>query len=131
MARSNAEVIEVLFAALAESDLETVLGLIDADVEWSPTEGTYRGVTGVAEHFVEWMEPWDEHRIEAEEIVQSPDDRVLATIHLTARGETSGMRIDQRFFHVYTLRDGKVVRMIEFVDRAPAVEAAGLEGGSD
>jgi ketosteroid isomerase-like protein len=48
------------------------------------------------------------------------------TIHLTARGAQSRIEIDQRFFQVYTLRDGKISRMVEFVDRARALEAVGL-----
>jgi ketosteroid isomerase-like protein len=36
------------------------------------------------------------------------------------------MEVDQRFFQVYTVRDGKIRRMDEYVDRARALEAAGL-----
>ena len=71
----------------------------------------------------EWLEPWEEHHIEAEEFVEV-GGHVLAVLHLTGRVAGSGMEIDQRFFQVYTVRDGTIVRMVEFVTRAEALEAA-------
>ena len=82
----------------------------------------YRGIEGVGSHFIEWMEPWDVHHIEPEEFVDH-DDRVLVTIHVTARGGQSGMEIDQRFFQVYTVRHAKIRRMVEYVDRDQDVRA--------
>jgi uncharacterized protein len=125
MREENVEVIRRLFAAVERDDYESVLPFFDPEVEWLPTEGTYRGHEGVVASFIEWMEPWDEHTVKLEEATGS-GDRVLAVVRLTGRGGQSGMEIDQLFFQVYTVHEGKILRMIEFVDRAPAVEAAGL-----
>jgi ketosteroid isomerase-like protein len=125
MSEENVEVVKRLFSALEADDLATALQVFDAEVEWSPMEGTYHGIEGVGASFIEWMEPWDEHRIEPEEFLQG-DDRVLVSVHLTARGRGSGMEVDQHFFQVYTVRDEKISRMVEYVDRARALEAAGL-----
>jgi ketosteroid isomerase-like protein len=38
----------------------------------------------------------------------------------------SAMEIDQRFFQVYAVGDGKITRMVEFARRTKALEAAGL-----
>ena len=35
------------------------------------------------------------------------------------------MVVDQRFFQVYTLREGKVSRMVEYLDRDRALQALG------
>jgi ketosteroid isomerase-like protein len=126
MSEENVEIVKGLFGFLESNDLEAMFRLFDAKIEWSPTEGTYRGVEGVANSFIEWMEPWVEHKIEPEEFIDSGEDQVLATIHLTARGEHSGMEIDQRFFQLYTLEAGKIKRMVEYHDRALALKAAGL-----
>jgi uncharacterized protein len=125
MSQRNLEIVRKLFADLEATDLAGALSLFHPEVEWSPTEGTYRGIEGVGSHWIEWMEPWDEHRIEPVELIEAGEN-VIATIHLTARGEHSGMEIDQHFFQVYTVREGKITRMVEFVDRASALEAAGL-----
>ena len=53
-------------------------------------------------------------------------DRVVVALHLRGRGRGSGVEIDARFFDVYTIRDGKIVRMDEFTERFAALEAAGL-----
>ena len=125
MSRENVEVVRRLFDALDRQDWERALGAFNPEVEWSPTEGTFRGVEGVVTSLAEWLEPWEEHHIEAEEIVEA-GDQVLAVIHLTGRVEGSGMEIDQRFFQVYAVRNGRIVRMVEFVTRAEALEAAGI-----
>ncbi len=114
-----------LFAVLDRQDWIAALGFFDPEVEWSPTEGTYRGLEGLASSVAEWLEPWEEHQIEAEEFTEA-GNQVLVVVHLTGRGAGSGMEIDQRFFQVYALRNGKIIRMVEFVTREEALEAAGL-----
>jgi ketosteroid isomerase-like protein len=41
------------------------------------------------------------------------------------RGD-AGVEIDARFYDVYTLRDGKIVRMDQFTERSEALEAVAL-----
>jgi ketosteroid isomerase-like protein len=125
MSRENVEVVRRLFDAVEAEDWEAALGAFDAEVEWSPTEGTYHGPEGVMNSLAEWVEPWEEHHIEAEEFTEA-GARVLAVIHLTGRGAGSGMEIDQRFFQIYEVHGEKIVRMDEFVTRAEALEAVGL-----
>jgi len=48
------------------------------------------------------------------------------TVRWRARGHGSGVEIDALFYEIYTLRDGRIVRMDEFTDRSEALEAAGL-----
>jgi hypothetical protein len=49
---------------------------------------------------------------------------VLAEIHLTGRGEASGMTIDQRFFQLYRVDGGLIRQMDEFLTRHEAIAAA-------
>ena len=51
---------------------------------------------------------------------------MVVTALYRGRGQGSGVPIEARFYAVYTLRDGRVVRVDEFTDRAEALEAAGL-----
>jgi ketosteroid isomerase-like protein len=127
MSQENVDAIRGLFAALESQDWEAALGLFDPEVEWSPTEGTFRGPEGVLKSLAEWLAPWEEHHIEAEEFAEAGDE-VLAVVRLSGRVAGSGTRIDQRFFQVYALRDGKIVRMLEFLRRAEALEAAAAAG---
>ena len=124
MSQENVEVIRRLFAVIDRQDWGAVLGLFDPEVEWSPTEGTSHGIEGPASSVAEWLEPWEDHRIEAEEFAEA-GDQVLAVVRLIGRGAASGMEIDQRFFQVYAVRNGKIIRMVEFVTRDEALEAVG------
>lgn len=127
MPQENVELVRSLFAKLEGEQVQALLELFDPHVKWSPTEGgTYHGIEGVSAAFIEWMEPWEDHKVELEECIEGSDDHVLATIHIRARGGSSGMEIDQRFFQVYTVREGAIASMVEYVDRAPALEVAGL-----
>ena len=54
-------------------------------------------------------------------------DRVFLTAHHRGRGRGgSGVEVDARLYSVYTLRNGKVLRIDEYADRAEALEATGL-----
>ena len=57
-------------------------------------------------------------------------DRVVATVRLRGRGRGSGIEIDARFYDVYTLRDGKIVRMDQFTERSDALEAVWLRSSA-
>jgi hypothetical protein len=54
-------------------------------------------------------------------------DRVFMAVRNRMRGRASSIEVGADAFHVYTLRDGKVVGMEFFMDRERARRAAGLE----
>jgi ketosteroid isomerase-like protein len=124
MSEKDVDVVRGMFTALDSQDWEAALGRFDPAVEWSPTEGTFHGLEGLATSLMEWLEPWEEHRIEAEEFTEA-GDQVLAVIRLVGRMAGSRMEVDQRFFQVYTVSNGKIIRMVEFGTRDRALEAAG------
>jgi ketosteroid isomerase-like protein len=123
MSQKKVDAVRGLFAAFDRQDWEAALDLLDPAVEWSTSEGTYHGREGVVASLAEWFEPWEEHHVETDEVTDA-GERVLAVVHLTGRGVRSGMQIDQHFFQVYAVRDGRIVRMVEFLTRDEAVEAA-------
>jgi ketosteroid isomerase-like protein len=124
MSREHLGVVRRMLDAFESEDWGMAIQLLDPEIEWDPTEGgKYHGLDGVVSHLTERYEPWDEHRVEVEEITEM-DDHVLAVLHITARGERSGMQIDQRFFHVYDVRGERITRMREFVTRDEALAAA-------
>jgi uncharacterized protein len=126
MSQENVEVVRRLFAAFDNQDWATALGFFDPTVEWSAAgQGTQRGPEGVVTSLAEWFEPWEEHEVEAEEFADA-GDQVLVVVRLTGRGASSNLEIDQRFFQLYSVRNGKITRMVEFVTRKQALEAAGL-----
>jgi ketosteroid isomerase-like protein len=75
----------------------------------------------------EFMEPdaFESIRFEPQDMAEN-GDRVYAKMHITARGRTSGLEVDQVGYHVWTMRDGHGVRLEVFEDEAEARRAAGL-----
>ena len=82
------------------------------------------GHDGVAAAFRAWFESFDEFKIEAEDY-SAHGDRVLVAMRQRARGRGSGLEIEQRFYQLFTLRDGKVFRFEEYSEEADAVKALG------
>jgi len=60
------------------------------------------------------------------ERLMDADDKVLAFVRITGVGRASGAEFDIRIAHLWTLRDGLIVRGEGYGDRDRALEAAGL-----
>jgi ketosteroid isomerase-like protein len=91
----------------------------------SVEEGPSHGLSAIRDNFERWASVWDRLDTTAEEFVDA-GDRVLVTARHRARGRGSGVEVDAYFHEVYTLRDGKIIRVDEFSERREALEAAGL-----
>jgi ketosteroid isomerase-like protein len=105
-------------------------GLISPEVEFDlsalyPDAPIIRGFDQVAR----WAEsgPWGRSaRFEAERVLDVDDERVLVLVRVTARGQERGVPVEIQDAHEVTVRDGVVVRVKVYADRAEALEAAGL-----
>jgi ketosteroid isomerase-like protein len=108
---------------------------IEFVIDGGPSPGTWTGLAGLAEGHRDWLGAWNNFRVEADEYRDLDDKRVLVLVHLRARGKTSGLEVGQfqaqgaNLFHV---RDGKVTRLVIYMDRERALADLGLapEAGS-
>jgi ketosteroid isomerase-like protein len=66
-----------------------------------------------------------ELRTEVERVYEA-DDKVLALIRVSGQGAASGAGFEIRIAHLWTIRNGLVVRGEGYGDREQAFEAAGL-----
>jgi ketosteroid isomerase-like protein len=101
----------------------------DAEFEEDPAfpeAGVYRGREEIAGYIRGFQEQMRDHRFEVEE-VRDLGDQVLALLHETARGASSGVHVDQRPAFLFEFRDARIVRMRAYLDRAEALRAVGLE----
>jgi uncharacterized protein len=73
----------------------------------------------------EWLRGWDDWRCEAEELIVH-GDQVVALTRYWGRGRGSGVSVDTKGAHVWTLRDGKVIRLVIFATRERALAEVGL-----
>jgi ketosteroid isomerase-like protein len=131
MSEENVEVIREMYGHWARGEFPA--HFIDPDVEFSrigaetpDMEGNWRGREALSRANAEYLRAFADLRIEAEEIIELDDDRVLVLSRQTARGKLSGAPIDHQFGDLFTLRAGKVVRYDSYWDRAVAMKVAGL-----
>jgi ketosteroid isomerase-like protein len=127
MSEENLEVVRRSVAAF-ETDEEAWLETIDPSMEWYPIEEGHtvsRGHDGARRVRKGWLENWDDHRVELEEVLDGGDN-VVAALHISGRGKASGVEVDLRIYMHWKVRDGKLVYLYEYADRAEALRAAGL-----
>jgi hypothetical protein len=72
--------------------------------------------------------PWSGSpiHIEPEQIFDVDDERVLAFVQVSATGRHSGVAVEVKPAHEFTIRNGLLVRFKAYRDRGQALEAAGL-----
>jgi ketosteroid isomerase-like protein len=136
MSAENVEVVRQVFDADARRDSRDVFALYDPEVEidfsCSPVRdfmGTavYRGHDGVERAAHEWYEAWGAIEYIVEELIDA-GDHVIGVVPVRGRGQVSGAPVEfTRHAGVWTIRDGRIVRVMFFSSRAEALEAAGLE----
>ena len=132
MSHQNVEAVRRTYERWARGDFAASLDLLDAQAVLVigsdfPDAGTYEGLEGIREYMRGFLEPWTRVTIAAEELTDA-GDAVLAAVRQSGTGESSGVETELRYFQVWSFRDGKVVRLEGFRDRARALEAAGLRG---
>jgi ketosteroid isomerase-like protein len=129
MPGGNTEIVRRLYRAMDRRDTAAAADLAHADAEWIPDrrvgEGPVRGRDNVLRFFLDRAEMFGDLRTELERVWEK-DDRVLAFIHVTGEGRASGAGFEIRIAHLWTLRDGLVVRGEGYGDRTEALEAAGV-----
>jgi ketosteroid isomerase-like protein len=112
-----------------EHDLEASLHDVSEDFEWvvpgHPEGAVRRGPEGAIAFFRDWLEAWDDMHMEWE-LHRVDDERVLAVTLQRARGRGSRVPVELRFAQLWTVRDGRRVRMVLFADVEKGFAAAGL-----
>jgi ketosteroid isomerase-like protein len=129
MSRENVEIVRRVFDAWRCGNYEAALAAYHPEVVYDATvlpEGSvYRGREGLAEAIRVWAGTWTDWRWEIEELIDA-GDRVLAVTRQSGRGKGSGVDVVQQTFGIFSLRDRQIVHVTILLDRAKALEAAGL-----
>ncbi len=134
MSQENVEIVRRVYDAAARRDAASVLALYDPDVELdnSPLEvvgwggGVYRGHEGLRSFFREWHEAWAVIEYDFEDLIDAPGEHVISAVTRRGRGRASGAEVKLALALVWTIRDGKVVRVVWFPSREEALQAVGL-----
>jgi len=128
MSQENVEIIRSWFEPFAASG-EVDFSILHSDVEIYdhdlPDSRFHQGHDGFARWTEEWASAWDEYALTPEDYIDA-GDRVVGVHRTTATGKASGITLDRQDAVIYTLRDGKIIRLDYFNNKPEALEAAGL-----
>ena len=127
MSEENVEVVRRCFEAWDRGDVDAVVREYAADVEVDLSrviDGTFQGREAVREYFSSVFENLRFTNDDLELI--DAGGQVVALARARGMGTATGVEAETAFAYVFTVRDGQVQRMMFFLDRAEALEAAGL-----
>jgi ketosteroid isomerase-like protein len=136
MSQQNVEIVRSLFEEFNRGDYAAAVDFLH------PEANVYPGVAGLdppgagsSDHlsgrdevrgfFEDLGETWDAVTVEFAELIEAVDGTVVSVELWRTRGR-DGIEIITPITDVYTLRNGAIVRVDGFLDKADALEAFGL-----
>lgn len=130
MSQENLEIVRRSVDAFLRGDFDGAMHVFHPDIAFDithtmPDGEVYVGHEGFLTGLRRWLGAWDDYALEVDEYVDAGDS-VVIFFRESGRGKGSGMPTEQSVAVVWTLRDGKVVRVTPFLDRADALEAVGV-----
>jgi ketosteroid isomerase-like protein len=130
-ADTNIPLIKQLFHRFAARDSEGVRELLSPDIEWIQMEGfpgggRFVGVDAVFEGvFGRLRDMWEGWKAVPTEY-RDAGDAVLVLGHYDGTWPATGRSFRAGFAHLYSVREGRIVRFQQFTDTALIAEAMGL-----
>jgi ketosteroid isomerase-like protein len=134
MSRENEQVVRAVYDAAGRRDGAAVLALYDPEVELDASrlalggligQPVRRGHEGVRSFFRELHEAWENLEYDLEDLIDA-GEHVVSVVTRRGRGRASGAEVELSVALVWTLREGKVVRVVWFESVEEALEAVGL-----
>ena len=108
------------------------VGVFDPDIEVVFLTGapgvpnpSFRGLEGFRDGWTDWLSPFASYLLDVQEVVDAGDE-ILVLSHVRARTHRDGVLVEHDPAAALTVRDGRVVRVRFFLERAEAFEALGL-----
>ena len=123
---SQIALIRKLYAA--RGNVNTFKSLLADDLEYDicagfPNGGVYRGIDAVVNDFFTFFADFDEFYAEGDEYFESGDHVIVLGRYIGVTKK--GRRVQSRFAHFWTLRDGKVGRLQQTADTLLIAQALG------
>lgn len=129
MSQENIEIVRRVYDEISDR-LDVSPELFDPDFVMDMREladiGIHRGLPAAREMFRQYATTFDDFRVDLEDVIHADDERVVVRIRDGGRVRASDAEVWNRYFDVWTFREGKAVRMSAHTDQARALQAAGL-----
>jgi len=115
------EIVEIVYQPLAKDEAPVFLENFDENIEWTEAEGfpyggTYTGASAILENvFVKLATEWENFAAVPDEFLDA-GDKVVVLGTYSGRYNATGKSMKVPFAHVWTLRDGKIVKFVQYTD---------------
>ena len=132
MSNDNAELIRRAYQAYASGDLDTMLELVDPDLEWTYLDPAQEDPTPQVCHGRQELEQvlrhWAQHglRPELEEAISS-GELVMVGVRTPGVDTQFSRGGDDRAYSVFTVRERRIVSLRDCRDRQEALQLAGIQ----
>jgi ketosteroid isomerase-like protein len=129
MAQENVEIVRRVYDHFNRSG-EVDYSVLDSEIVYDLSRRTFdplvfRGHEGVQEFLRLTREQWASRRMEPQDLIDA-GEKVVASVRLVGVGRQSGVETTANAAHVWTFREGKIVRLTVFQTIEEALEAARL-----
>jgi uncharacterized protein len=115
--------------AVTRGDVDAAIAVCDPEIEFLSVLAlggrAYKGHDGIRQYFEDASSAWSEWTVDVERILAAPDGRVAIAMTMSGRGRESEARFSERTGHVWTLRDGKLLRNEPYRDADRALAEVG------
>ena len=132
MSAENVAVVEAAYEAFATGGLDEFVewwaeDLDHRSIEGAPDDvGPIRGRTALRAYLQDWIDTFEDYRLEPVELIDVGGDSVVAVIRFGGRARLSGVQTSEILGIVFSIRDGRIARGREFANREEALRAGGL-----
>ena len=126
----NIQVLQDLYAAFGRGDMPGILNLLDENVDWYfngrssdiPFAGRWQGHAKIVDFFSTVAQTCEVLEFGPNEIIPM-GEHILSLGHERVRAKTTKRVFESDWAHIFTVRDGKIVKLREYYDTAAMAEA--------
>ena len=125
---NNLDIIKTLYQAFEKGEIDTILDILAPNVEWHESEklpygGTFIGRDAVfAGVFEKIGAQWDNFQAHVEEFIDGGDKIVTLGFDRGTYKDT-GKSMEAPTASIWTLKEGKVVKFVQYIDTMKVWEA--------
>jgi ketosteroid isomerase-like protein len=131
MSQENVEFVRRGIEAWNRGDLDRVLEGAHPNIELTPViaqlveggDSVYRGLSGLRRFWEDWRVAWDFRFSEVD--IRDLGEAVLVISRVSVTARATGLDLDTPMAVIFSFEEGRMVRMVSYLDAAEALEAVG------
>ena len=134
--QDNTALVKKLYEAFGRGDIQTILDNLAPNVDWVtegpstiPYAGKYVGIDKVRGFFQALATTLDNPKLVTDEYI-AQGEKVATSGRFSATVKANGKRFDTAIAHVFSVKNGKVTRFLDFFDTSAVADAYRATGSA-